>query len=196
MRPSPEPPELARGVSVRDLLDDPALGLNVRLVAGANGLGRFIDHPRIQKSGLSLVGHVRGVVPSRIQVLGETELSYAETLSAESQRLAAECLFSLNLACVLVTRGVSAREMAKQLLRAGSSIEENLEEADAGQSRADFVSKCSISLKEARETHFWLRLLHASGKISAHDRAEELIQECHEIVAILTTIVKKSRATA
>ncbi|MGC4088391.1 MAG: HPr(Ser) kinase/phosphatase [Polyangiaceae bacterium] len=106
MRPSPEPPELARGVSVRDLLDDPALGLNVRLVAGANGLGRNIDHPRIQKSGLSLVGHVRGVVPSRIQVLGETELSYAETLSAESQRLAAECLFSLNLACVLVTRGV------------------------------------------------------------------------------------------
>jgi HPr kinase/phosphorylase len=89
----PEAIELLRGVSVRELLDDPAIGLNVRLVAGARGLGRPIDHPRIQKSGLSLVGHVRGVVPSRIQVLGETELSYADTLSVEAQRHAAACLF-------------------------------------------------------------------------------------------------------
>jgi HPr kinase/phosphorylase len=101
-----ETPEQARSVSVRELLDDPALGLNVRLVAGASGLGRLIDHPRIQKSGLSLVGHLRGVVPTRIQVLGETELSYAETLTVEAQRRAAKDLFSLGLTCVLVTRGV------------------------------------------------------------------------------------------
>ncbi len=102
----------------------------------------------------------------------------------------------IGLVDVLVTRGVSAREMGRQLLRAGSSIGANLEEADAGQSRADFISKCTISLKEARETHYWLRLLRATKKISDHDRADELIQESHEIVAILTTIVKKSRTTA
>ena len=102
-----EPPSLLpNGVSVRALLDDPALGLNVRLVAGAAGLGREIRHPRIQKSGLALVGHVHGVVPSRIQVLGETEISYAESLTPEQQLRAAEVFFSLNVCCVMVTRGV------------------------------------------------------------------------------------------
>jgi HPr kinase/phosphorylase len=118
-----DPLELTRGVSVRELLDDPALGLNVRLVAGASGLGRSIDHPRIQKSGLSLVGHVRGVVPSRIQVLGETELSYAETLSVEAQQHAAECLFSLSLACVLVTRGIDPpRPFSDEAERTGTPL--------------------------------------------------------------------------
>jgi HPr kinase/phosphorylase len=102
-----EPPSQAlRSISVRELLDDPHLGLNVRLVAGAGGLGRGISHPRIQKSGLALVGHLHGVVPSRIQVLGETELSYAESLSEEQQERAAAGFFSLPLACVVITRGV------------------------------------------------------------------------------------------
>ena len=102
-----EPPSLLpHGVSVRALLDDSALGLNVRLVGGAAGLGREIRHPRIQKSGLALVGHVHGVVPSRIQVLGETELSYAESLTPEQQLRAAEVFFSLGVCCVMVTRGV------------------------------------------------------------------------------------------
>ncbi len=115
--------ELPRGVTVRELLDDPALGLNVRLLAGAQGLGRTIDHPRIQKSGLSLVGHVRGVVPSRIQVFGETELSYAETQSPETQRQAAATLFSLGLACVLVTRGVDPpRPFAEEADRSGTPL--------------------------------------------------------------------------
>lgn len=95
-----------RSISVRELLDDSHLGLNVRLVAGATGLGREIAHPRIQKSGLALVGHLHGVVPSRIQVLGETELSYAETLSEAEQERAAEGFFSIPVACVIVTRGV------------------------------------------------------------------------------------------
>ena len=123
MKSQPEALELLRGVSVRELLDDPAIGLNVRLVAGARGLGRTIDHPRIQKSGLSLVGHVRGVVPSRIQVLGETELSYAETLSVEAQQHAAACLFSLNLACVLVTRGIDPpRPFSDEAERTGTPL--------------------------------------------------------------------------
>jgi HPr kinase/phosphorylase len=102
-----EPPSHApRSISVRELLDDPHLGLNVRLVAGAAGLGREISHPRIQKSGLALVGHLHGMAPSRIQVLGETELSYAESLDDAQQHAAADGFFSLPLACVVVTRGV------------------------------------------------------------------------------------------
>ena len=81
--------------------------------------------------------------------------------------------------------------MGRQLARAATSIGANLEEADAGQSRADFISKCSISLKEAREAHYWLRLLRATGKIDG--AYEPLIHECDRIVAVLTTIVRKSR---
>jgi HPr kinase/phosphorylase len=100
------PATISRVISVRALLDDPLLGLNVRLVAGASGLDRQITHPRIQKSGLSMLGHFHGIVASRIQVLGETELSYAESLSPEEQANAAHNLFGLELACVVVTRGV------------------------------------------------------------------------------------------
>jgi len=118
-----EPADGSRGLLVRDLLDDPALGLNVRLVGGALGLLRMIDHPRIQKSGLALVGHLRGVVPSRIQVLGETELSYAESLPLEAQQRAAESLFSLNLCCVLVTRGIDPpRPFCDQAERTGTPL--------------------------------------------------------------------------
>ncbi len=97
--------QVLRSITVRELLDDPHLGLNVRLAAGAAGLSREIRHPRIQKSGLVLAGHLQGVVPSRIQVLGETELSYAENLSEEAQQQAAAGFFSLPLSCVVVTRG-------------------------------------------------------------------------------------------
>jgi four helix bundle protein len=93
----------------------------------------------------------------------------------------------------LVTRGMSARVLAGQLLRSAASIGANLEEADAGQSRADFVSKCGISLKEARESHYWLRLLARTRKINSADGAEGLLGECNEIIAILTTIVRKAR---
>src|SRR5580765_4542805 len=57
--------------------------------------------------------------------------------------------------------GIS-RSLSRQLLRSGTSIGANMEEAQAGQSRADFLHKCSVALKEARETHYWLRLLRAS----------------------------------
>ncbi len=70
-------------------------------------------------------------------------------------------------------------------------IGSNLEEASAGQSRADFIAKARISLKEARETHYWLRLIEATEMI-APSRIRPLVQEANEIVAILTTIVKKA----
>lgn len=89
--------------------------------------------------------------------------------------------------------GVS-RTLSNQLLRAGTSIGANLEEAKGGQSRADFLSKNSIALKEARETHYWLRLLAATGTIPEH-QLKSLLDEANQLVAILTTIVKKLRRT-
>ena len=85
--------------------------------------------------------------------------------------------------------GFSGRRLAAQLVSSGTSIGANLEEADGAQSRADFISKCNISLKEARESHYWLRVMRATKKIDD----DRLLNECNEIVAILTTIVRKTR---
>ena len=87
----------------------------------------------------------------------------------------------------------SAEILGRQVLRSGTSIGANLEEASAGQSKADFVSKCNIALKEARETYYWLRLLLKTGVVPA-DKLSDLVSESNELVAILTTIVKKSRS--
>jgi len=88
--------------------------------------------------------------------------------------------------------GVS-RTLAGQLLRSASSIGANVEEGQASQSRADFISKYSIACKEARETHYWLRLLVASKMMPAA-RLSSLIDEANQLIAVLTTIVKKTRA--
>lgn len=87
--------------------------------------------------------------------------------------------------------GIS-RTLSNQLLRSGTSIGANVEEGQASQSRADFLSKYSIACKEARETHYWLRLLVSSGIVSSKT-IEPLLAECDELIAILTAIIKKIR---
>lgn len=86
----------------------------------------------------------------------------------------------------------ASRILGRQLLRCGTSIGANLEEADAGQSRADFIAKCGIALKEARETHYWLRLMTETHLVE-RTKAEPLIKESNELIAILTSIIKKAR---
>src|SRR6267378_1269963 len=83
------------------------------------------------------------------------------------------------------------RNAMNQLVNSSSSIGSNLEEAKAGQSKADFHAKLRIALKEARESHYWLRLIGRSGVIRP-TRIAPLIQEANEIVAVLTTIAKKA----
>jgi len=86
----------------------------------------------------------------------------------------------------------ASRTLSGQLLKAGTSVGANAEEAQAGQSRADFISKNSIALKEARECHYWLRLLIAA-KIMTEERLAELRDEAGEIKRILDSIVVRSK---
>ena len=79
--------------------------------------------------------------------------------------------------------------LSKQILRSGTSIGANTEEASAAQSRKDFISKMSIASKEARETNYWLRLLRDSDLCDDIDY-RKLIDESKEIIRILTAIVK------
>jgi four helix bundle protein len=90
-------------------------------------------------------------------------------------------------------RSATARPLLNQVLRSGTGIGANLEEAEAGQSTADFIAKMRIALKEARETVYWLRLLGATEIIKA-SRIEPLTQEARELVAILTTIIRNTNA--
>jgi len=80
-------------------------------------------------------------------------------------------------------------EIASQLLRAGTSIGANVEEALAGQSRKDFFAKMSIASKEARETNYWLRLIKDTGIIDGQPY-QKLTENSEELIKILTSIVK------
>jgi len=82
-----------------------------------------------------------------------------------------------------------------QLLRSGTSIGANVEEGQAGQSRADFIAKHYIACKEARETNYWLRLL-AACNIFPESQLADLTEESNELIAILTTIVKNAKKNA
>ena len=89
------------------------------------------------------------------------------------------------------TPGVS-RTLANQLLRSGTSVGANVEEAHGSHSKPDFIAKMSIATKEARETNYWLRLL-AAAEVVPSARLTELADESNQLIAILTTIVKRSR---
>lgn len=83
-------------------------------------------------------------------------------------------------------------DLSRQLLRSGTSIGANIHEATAAQSKNDFTAKMAIASKEARESHYWLRLLKDS-ELLAKDTAEDLINGCEELMRLLTSIVKTSQ---
>lgn len=83
--------------------------------------------------------------------------------------------------------------LAHQLLRSATSIGANIEEAQAGQSKADFTANMYISCKEAREANYWIRLL-IKTEILPENQLTSLLDESNQLVAILTTITKSSRA--
>ncbi len=93
-------------VSVRSLMSDAGLGIELTLLAGEAGLDRPIRHSRIQKSGLALVGHFHGIVPGRVQILGQTELSFLHRLSVDDRRRSLRGFFKLGLCCVILTQGM------------------------------------------------------------------------------------------
>jgi len=87
-------------------------------------------------------------------------------------------------------------ELGKQLLRAGTSVAANIEEAQGAFSKDDFIYKVSISLKEAREASFWLRLIKDSALLINCDTVNPLIKESLEIKNILAAIINSSRESS
>ncbi len=82
--------------------------------------------------------------------------------------------------------------LSKQLLRCGTSIGANIEEAIGGQSKKDFFAKLTISYKEARETHYWIRLLTDTEYISK-EQSESLLKDVDALLKIIGSIQKTIR---
>jgi four helix bundle protein len=92
----------------------------------------------------------------------------------------------------LQERGPVVRRLSMKLLDSGTSIGANMEEGRAGQSKPDFIAKNFISLKESRETRFWLRVISATDP-PLQNELQPLLQEATEFIAMLTTSLKNAR---
>ncbi len=93
----------------------------------------------------------------------------------------------------VLSRENSEYVLSKQLLRSGTSVGANVEEAEGAQSRADFVHKLSIAYKEAREARYWIRLLNDS-KILGNEAFLDLLQDCEDIIHILSSIILSTKS--
>ena len=90
----------------------------------------------------------------------------------------------------------SGKILSRQLVRSGTSIGANMEEADGASSKKDFINKVTIARKEARETRYWLRLIKKTAIIGSKDIVEELnslIKEAFELMRILSSIINKAK---
>ena len=115
-----------------------------------------------------------------------------------SKSILNEKSYSFALRVVKLYKFIVARKseyvLTKQVLRSGTSIGANIEEAGQAQSKADLVHKLAIAQKEAFETAYWLRLLRDSGYLST-SQAESVLSDCIEIQKMVTASIKTVKKT-
>src|SRR5690242_15699234 len=118
----------------------------------------------------------------------------ARTPGARNEILERSIAYSLRIIALYraLSRDYVGRVLARQLLRAATSIGANAHEAQGGQSRADFISKMSIAHKEARECAYWLRLI-TEAKLATPERLDGIANETDEIVRMLASILMTAK---
>ncbi len=96
-----------------------------------------------------------------------------------------------------LSRTTPSRQIADQLLRSGTSVGANIHEAQSAESRADFIHKLQIGLKEIRETSYWLAIVDKSGLLKGH-LLDHAMSRCQDLTAILarSVITAKSKIPA
>ncbi len=112
-------------------------------------------------------------------------------LSARTKEFA---LRMIRLYCSL-PKNTQAQVLGKQALRSGTSVGANFREAKRSRSKAEFISIIGVCIKELDETAYWLELLVESDIVSSR-KLKDLYHECDQLIAILTTISKKTKASA
>jgi len=98
----------------------------------------------------------------------------------------------LKLYRFLLKQDRSLEPILKQILRSGTSIGANITEAQSAYTKKDFINKLGISLKEARESEYWIRLLTATNHLDKNESAS-IQSDCEELIKLLTTIIKSSK---
>ncbi|HLO26545.1 MAG TPA: HPr kinase/phosphorylase, partial [Geobacteraceae bacterium] len=93
-------------LSIEDLLKDGEYGLDLKLIAGRKGLSHRINSSRIQKPGLALTGYTEHLHPDRVQVLGNTEISYLRQLPEDRAAMAVGRLCAYPISCFIITKGL------------------------------------------------------------------------------------------
>lgn len=178
-----------QSIPVKTLLAAKDLSVALELIAGDQGVNRPIAHGRIQKPGLALVGHFDGIVPSRVQILGETEISFLAKMSESERSASCEAFLSLGLSCVVVTASGGApdalvracRQSSVPLLRSNAkssttinAIHGFLDEQFAPRTSTHgvFVDVYGIGI-----------LLQGHSGIGKSECALELVQRGHRLVA-------------
>lgn len=176
-------------VPVSLLLEHSELATILSVVAGDLGLSRRIAHTRVQKSGLAFAGHVRGVDPRRVQVIGETETTFLESLDAATRRKNLHAYFALGPSCTLVTRGVtplpdlvkSAAETDSPLIVSKAKSSETIHALHAALDR-DLADTMNIHGVVVEVHGLGVLLLGPSG-IGKSECALFLVERGHRLVA-------------
>jgi len=187
-------------VPVRELLDSAGAGLQLRLVAGARGLDRPIALPRLQQPGLALAGYLPQLKPDRVQVLGNSEMSYLATLTPEHARAS---IFGVAqaAACLVVTNGTAPPAVLTDAAeKAGVPV------LSSGLATGEFIRTASAWLEErlAPETqlHGDLVEMHGLGVlilgksgIGKSEVALDLVSSGHRLVADDVVLVRRISPT-
>jgi HPr kinase/phosphorylase len=175
--------------TIRQLLDDTQYDLKLELVAGQAGLERRISSSRIQKPGLALTGFTEHLHPERVQVFGNTEVSYLRTLSLEQQQAVLQKVFESNLSCVVVTKGLEVpRPLVEGCQRTGLALMRTPLVSSA------FISQVQSFLEEALTASGSLHgvlvdvfgvgvLLLGKSGIGKSEIALDLVMRGHRLVA-------------
>jgi HPr kinase/phosphorylase len=187
-------------VAVRELLDTVGAALQLRLVAGARGLDRPIALPRLQQPGLALAGYLPQLKPDRVQVLGNSEMSYVGTLPAEQARAAVLGVAGA-AACLVVTNGTPPPALLTDSAEAAA-----VPLLSSGLPTGEFIRTASAWLEErlAPETqlHGDLVEMHGLGVlilgksgIGKSEVALDLVSSGHRLVADDVVIVRRISPT-
>lgn len=176
-------------VTVRELLEAAGPVLQLRLIAGEQGLGRIIELPRLQQPGLALAGYLPQLHPNRVQVLGNSEISYLATLDPARAEAAVAAVAGAGVACFVVTNAaLPPAALTEPAEAAGVAV------LASGLRTADFIRAATAWLEEqlAPETqlHGNLVELHGLGTlilgksgIGKSEAALDLVARGHRLVA-------------
>ena len=188
-------------VTVRELLETRASGLSLLLAAGAGGIDRAVALPRLQQPGLALAGFLSQLHPDRVQVLGNSEVSYLATLSEPAARRAVSAVANAGVACFVVTNGTPPPPVLTQ-----AADDAGVPVLTTTMRTGDFIRAATAWLEErlAPETtlHAGLVEVHGLGililgssGIGKSEAALDLVSRGHRLVADDAVLVRRISPT-